>query len=154
MIDGIGKKKICRTRQGTQTMKRKQKKENGRQEGRYKHTLLTTVPLILATSTILPPFPNRTICLATACAVMNTPVTLTSSKALVSVAEYSSAGVSCWIAAAAMRPSNRPSQLAISSTTALSTIVSRTSTQRYCSSACHVLARCWISMNSGVFCRS
>lgn len=41
------------------------------------HTLFATVPLILAINTILPPFPNRIICLAAAWAVMKHPVTFT-----------------------------------------------------------------------------
>lgn len=60
-----------------------------------RNTLFAIVPLILAIMTMLPPFPNRIICLATACAVMNTPVTLTSIIVLASLAEYSNAGVSC-----------------------------------------------------------
>lgn len=97
-------------------------------------TLFATVPLILPINTIEPPFPEAIICLATACAVMNTPVTLISNIRLspsaphspafpgtlppptaklknkkekthfASSAVYSIAGVSCCIPAAAISP--------------------------------------------------
>jgi hypothetical protein len=60
-----------------------------------RHTLFAILPLILAINTTLPPFPNRIICLAHACAVINTPVILTSNMRFASSAVYSSAGVSC-----------------------------------------------------------
>lgn len=101
----------------------------GRGEGRER-TRLAMVPLMLAISAMLPPLPKRIICLATACAVINTPVTLTSSIVLTSLAEYSSAGVSCWIPAAATSPSNRPSADAIASIALFSSSVSRTSMRR------------------------
>lgn len=94
------------------------------------HTLLAMVPLMLAIMTMLPPLPNRIICLATACAVMNTPVTLISNMVLASLAVYSSAGVSCWMPAAATSPSRRPSWLPISSMTLFSSSESRTSMRR------------------------
>lgn len=118
---------------------------------RRENTLFAIVPLILAIMTMLPPFPNRIICLATACAVMNTPVTLTSIMVLASLAEYSNAGVSCWIPAAAMRPSMRPSTLAISSMTAWRSSVSRTSIRRYSSLVPRVVALAWMRGKSSLY---
>lgn len=90
--------------------------------------LLATVPLMLAIKTMLPPVPRRTIWRATAWAVMKEPVTLTPIMRSTSSALYSSAGVSCWMPAAAMRPSMRPCWLAMPSTMSLSWATSRTST--------------------------
>lgn len=53
------------------------------------------VPLMLAIKTRLPSVFLFTICLATACAVIRTPVTLTPSIRSASSAVYSKAGVSC-----------------------------------------------------------
>jgi hypothetical protein len=61
-------------------------KEEGRGK-REERTRFATVPLILAIITILPPFPNRIICFATACAVIKHPVTFTPSIRLQSSAE-------------------------------------------------------------------
>lgn len=90
--------------------------------------LFATVPLILAMRAMLPPFPSRIICRATAWAVMKTPVTLTSSILLQSSAVYSIAGVSCCMPAAAINPSSLPFCEAIPSTTLLRWSTSLTST--------------------------
>jgi hypothetical protein len=92
-----------------------------------KRTRLAIVPLILAIITILPPFPNLTICFAAACAVMKHPVTFTLSIVSQSFPEYSNAGVSCWMPAAAMRPSSRPCLEAMELTILLRFSTSRTS---------------------------
>lgn len=111
--------------------------ETGRDEaverrgGGGRRTRLAMVPLMLAMRTMLPPFPNLTICFATAWAVMNTPVTLTLIMRSTSLAVYSKAGVSCWIPAAAIRPSMRPSFRAISSIIEFRESTSRTSMRRY-----------------------
>lgn len=88
-----------------------------------------TVPLMLPMSTMLPGFCSRTICLATAWAVMRTPVTLMPIILSQSAAVYSSAGVSCWMPAAAIRPSRRPCSLAMFSTMLFRFWTSRTSTR-------------------------
>lgn len=56
--------------------------------------LLATTALILAIMQILPGFSSLIICLATACAVTNAPLTLIPSMLSTSSGVYSSAGVS------------------------------------------------------------
>lgn len=82
---------------------------------------------MLAIMTMLPPLPKRIICLAVAWAVMKAPVTLTSNMRFASSALYSSAGVSCWMPAAAMSPSSRPCASPMSAMTLFSPPTSRTS---------------------------
>lgn len=93
-------------------------------------TLFATVPLIEAIIAMLPPLPHRIISLATAWAVMKTPVTFTSNMVFASFWLYSNAGVSCWIPAAAIRPSRRLCVSEMSRMTLLRFSLSRTSIWR------------------------
>ena len=107
--------------------KRRGEREKAAREEKSKHTLLAILPLILPIITILPLFSYLTICLATAWHVIKHPVTLTLIISSQSAAVYSSAGVSCWIPAAAISPSILPCASAISPTMLFICCTSRTS---------------------------